>query len=847
MVRLSVKNMWAHKRRLFGTVFAVVLGVAFLAGTLVLGDTMRSGIDHQFTEVNAGIDAMVRSSAKVGSEETATRGLVETSLVDDVARVAGVETVVPHVDARGQLVGSDGDPIGGHGPPTEAGNWITEPRINPWNLVQGRAPNGPGEMVINQTAADDGDLHVGETTTILTPAPVSARIVGIVRLGDDDATGGATFAGFTLPEAQRLFMPSPNEVSDLIVTADPGVGEDELAARVHTTLPAGTEAVTGHQLTEEDKQALNGDFLDFFEKLLLVFAGIALLVGTFSIYNTFTILIAQRTRESALLRAIGASRAQVLRAMAGEALAIGAVASAVGLGVGIALASGLLALMDAAGFGVPSAALAVNGSTVAWSFAAGLLVTALASCGPALRGARVAPIEALRDVARERSAVSTTRVVVGALLGALGTVLVVVGAVGHGGIGISGLGALSTMLGFVVFGPVVARPAAGALGAPLPMFRRMSGKLARQNAIRNPRRTAATASALMVGIGVVTVFTVLAASVKVAIDDTVRRQFGGDLVLNSDDFSAAGMSPQLASDIGELPEVALSSGLGIGTMTIDRQESDVSIVDPPTFARLLDVGVTKGSIANLDDHEIAVSKDEVVARHWRLGQRVTGTFAPDGASEPFTIGALYDSTDLVGDYVVPAGAWIPHAAQPSDIVVMIGLADGVSIARGKAAVQRVADEYFAPDVQTRQEYVDSVASEVDQFLTIVYALLILAIIIALMGIANTLSLSVYERTRELGLLRAVGQTRSQLRSMVRWESVIVAVFGTLGGVLLGMFLGWGLLEVTAASENLPSTYTVPLVQLAAVLFVGALVGVLAGWRPARRAARLDVLRAVASE
>jgi putative ABC transport system permease protein len=847
MIKLTAKNMWAHKRRLFGTVLAVVLGVAFLAGTLVLGDTMRSGIDRAFTEANAGIDTMVRSSTKVGSEETETRGLIDTSLAGDVARVDGVDQVVPQVDALGQIVGKDGDPIGGNGPPTRAGNWITDPRINPWHLVQGRAPTGPLEMVVNETAAGDGHLHVGDTTTLLTPTPVSARIVGIARLGDDDATGAATFAGFTMPEAQRLFMSSPGKVNDLIVTGDSGVGQDELAERVRTALPAGTEAITGHQLTEENKQELNADFLDFFETFLLVFAGIALLVGTFSIYNTFSILVAQRTRESALLRAIGASRAQVVRAVAVEALVIGAIASALGLGVGIALASGLLALMDAAGFGVPAAALAVTSSTVVWSFAVGILVTLLASCGPALRASRVAPLAALRDIACDRSAVSRARLVAGATLGAAGSGLVVVGAVGGAGLGIAGLGALLTILGFVVFGPVVARPAAAALGAPLPIFRRMTGTLARENAKRNPRRTASTASALMVGVGVVTLFTVLAASVKVAIDDTVSKQFGGDLVINTDDFSSAGMSPQLASDIGKLPEVLLSSGLGIGTMTIDEQASDVSVVEPASFDRLLDVGVTEGSIATLDDHQIAVSDREAKARHWRLGRQVTGTFATDGESETLTIGALYDSTELAGDYLIPAASWTPHAAQPSDIVVIIGLADGVSIARGKAAVQQVADKYFAPDVQTRQEYVDSVASQIDQFLTIVYVLLILAIIIALMGIANTLSLSVYERTRELGLLRAIGQTRGQLRSMVRWESVIVAGFGTLGGVLIGLFLGWGLLEVTSASQDIPAPYTIPFAQVVGVLLVGATVGLLAGWRPARRAAKLDILRAVTAE
>ena len=385
------------------------------------------------------------------------------------------------------------------------------------------------------------------------------KVVGIVRLGKDDATGGATFAGFTLPEAQRLFMPDAAKVNDVIVAARPGVSQEQLVANIEPALPNGVEAITGHELTQENKDDLNQGFLNFFESFLLVFAGIALLVGTFSIYNTFSILIAQRTRESALLRAIGASRAQILRSIAGEAVVIGFVASALGLAVGVGLAAGLLALMDAAGMGVPSAALAVKGSTVAWSFGVGMLVTLVASIAPAVRASRVPPIAALRDIAIDRSAVSKLRLASGALFSLFGVALVIAGATG-GGIGLAGLGAFLTILGFVVFGPVVARPAAGVLGAPLPVLRRMTGKLARQNAMRNPRRTASTASALMVGVGVVTLFTVLAASVKVAIDDTVSKQFGGDLVINSNDFSSAGMSPQLATDIGKLPQVKSASG-----------------------------------------------------------------------------------------------------------------------------------------------------------------------------------------------------------------------------------------------------------------------------------------------
>jgi putative ABC transport system permease protein len=578
-----------------------------------------------------------------------------------------------------------------------------------------------------------------------------------------------------------------------------------------------------------------------------VFAGVALLVATFSIYNTFSILIAQRTRESALLRAIGASRRQVLASIAFEALAIGFVASVLGLLAGIGLAVGLRALFDALGFGVPTGAITVKTGTVIAAFLVGMGVTFLATVFPAIRASRVPPLAALRDVAVEKTGVSRVRLALGVLFTLIGVVLVIAAGAGGGGIALAGLGAVFTIVGVVVLGPIAARPAASVLGRPIARLRKMTGRLARENAMRNPRRTAATASALMVGVAVVTLFTVFAASVKAAIDDTVSKQFTGDLVIASQNFSAAGLSPQMTSDIAALPEVDIATAQGVGSMRIDGKEIDVSTIEPAKFASLLDLDVRDGSVADMSDDQIGISQKVADDRDFKVGDTVKGEFAADGATQDFTIGAIYKRNTLAGNYVIPKAAWDPHTTQQSDIVVMIGLADGVSISDGQAAVQKIADQYFAPDVQTRQEYIDSVAAQINVFLTIVYALLVLAIIIALFGIANTLSLSVYERMRELGLLRAVGQGRSQMRSMVRWESVIIAVFGTFGGILLGLFLGWGILEVTARSQDFPAPYTIPFGQLIFVLIVGAIVGVLAGWRPARRAAKLDILQAIASE
>ena len=760
MLRVSLKNLWAHKRRLFGTTFAVVLGVAFLVGTLVLGDTMRGGFDDLFTDVNRGTDAVVRSATEVGSDEFEQRSEVDVSLVDTVSAVDGVRVAEPAVGSIAAIVGKDGDPTGGNGPPTIAASWTQDETLNPWTVASGRPPERDGEVVIDQRVAEDEDFAVGDTVTVLTPDPVEFELVGILTIEGESSIGGATFAAFTFDQAQQLFMPSADKASEINVSADEGVSQDEIVRSIDEVLPDGVEAITGNDLTDENNEDINQDFLGFFETFLLVFAGIALLVATFSIYNTFSIIIAQRTRESALLRAIGASRPQVLASIAFEALAIGVVASIVGLLAGIGLAAGLRALLDTLDFGVPTGALAIKTSTVIAAFMVGVLVTFLATVFPAIRTSRVPPIAALRDVAIEKTRVSVIRLVIGVVTLVAGIVLVISAAVGGADIAIAGLGAVLAIVGVVVLGPIAARPAASVLGTPIAKLRNMTGLLARENAMRNPRRTAATASALMVGVAVVTLFTVFAASVKASIDDTVSKQFGGDLVIASTAFSGAGLSPEMADEIGQLPEVSVATPQGLGAMRIDDEDVTVSNVEPGPFSQLLDLGETEGAVADLGPTELAVSEDEAEERNWSIDDSVTGIFAADGASEQFTIGAIYTENQLAGNYIIPRETWNQHNTQSFDVVVMIELADGVSEADGKAAVQGVADQFFAPDVQTRQEYVDSVAAQIDIFLTIIYALLILAIIIALFGIANTLSLSVYERMRELGLA-ACGRADAQ--------------------------------------------------------------------------------------
>jgi putative ABC transport system permease protein len=847
MLTLTVKEMRGHGRRLVGTAVAVFLGVAFLAGTLVLGDTLRNNFDNLFANVNAGTDVVVRNATNLGIEADEPRGLIDRTLVEEVAAIDGVAVAEPQIQGLGQLLGADGDAVGGNGPPQLAGSWTTDPDLNAYRLAEGQAPEAADQVVINRGAADTGDLQIGDRTTVLTPEPVDVTVVGISTFGDEDGLGGVTFTAFNVEGAMEHVTKDPNGVTSIAVRAEDGTSQDELVARVDDALPDGIEAMSGSDVSTENADDINELFLDMLTTFLTAFAGIALLVATFSIHNTFSIIVAQRTRTAALLRAIGASRRQVLVSVVIETLGVGAVASVAGLAAGIGVAALLKGLFDAAGFDLPAGGIVVSGGAVLVSLVVGVAVTLIAGIVPAIKASRIPPLAALRDVAVERTSPSAPRVMTGAILAGLGVATTAATALSDDpSLTTVGLGAVITLAGAVVLGPVVARRVAGMLGVPLARLRGLTGSLARQNAIRNPRRTAATASALMVGIGIVTLFTVFAASLKESLAATVDRSFGGDLMITTGPFGSS-LSPDLAVEVDDQPEVDRAVGIGRGFASIDGDTKQMTVADPAELAAAIDLDVSGASLSDLADDEIAISDATADANGWGPGDTLPVTFA-DGASAELTVGATYATSDIVGGYVMPAASYLPHARQPVDTMVMVDLADGTSLGGGKAAVEQVAAGFGSPDVEDRDEFADTMSAGVDMMLSIVYALLTLAIIIALMGIANTLSLSIHERTRELGLLRAVGQTRAQVRSMVRWESVIVATFGAVGGIGLGAFLGWALVE---AAGNTPgasmSEFALPVPNLAIVVITGAIAGVLAGIRPARRAARLDVLSAIATE
>ncbi|HEY2813597.1 MAG TPA: FtsX-like permease family protein [Acidimicrobiales bacterium] len=851
MIKLTLKNLMAHKRRLASTFLAVVIGVAFLSGNLVLTDTITKTFDDLFANVNQGTDAVVRSSNKVtdnfGNDQ---RGRIPTSLLPTVQAADGVKTAEPQVIGYGQIVGKDGKTLGnpGRGAPTFAGNWSTVPELNPFRLQPGsKPPTGGTDIVIDKKSADDGHLAVGDRTAVITAAgPNDFTITGIAKFGDQDSPAGASFALMTLPAAEK-FVSKPGEVDSIDVVAQSGVSQEQVVQNIQKVLPQDTEAITGAQLTKENQDNVQKGLSMFFNILLKPFAVIAILVSVFSIYNTFSIIVAQRTREMALLRALGAARRQVMSSVVFEAFIIGLVAAVVGLFGGFLVAGLLKAILAAFGLDIPAGGLVLKAATVEWAFAVGVGVSVLTSIIPALKASRVPPLAAMRDVAVERTHPSLARVISGGVAAALGLLAIIAGVAvkGSTGLGRVGIGALLMIVALVVLGPALAGPISRTIGSPLPRFRGVAGKLARENATRNPRRTSGAASALMIGVAVVALFTVFASSIKASIDNQIKTSFAGDLVIDSQTRGFGGFNPQLTGDVSRLPQVAAASGIRTGQANVNGSDRQLVVVDPSTIQRVLDLGIEQGSLQDLNAGTTAVATRYADATHLKIGDEVKANYL-DGASSTLKIVATYKNRDVLGsDFMLPLSEWEPHSNDNLDSLIIVKLNSGVSIADGRAAVETVAKPYPNAKVQDRQTYTDQVFGMVNQILSLVYVLLAFAILIALMGIANTLSLSIFERTRELGLLRAVGETRSQLRSMVRWESVIVALFGTLGGVALGTLCGWALVET--ASESGFARFALPLFSLIVLLVLGALAGVVAGIRPARRAARLDVLRAIATE
>jgi putative ABC transport system permease protein len=850
MLKVALKGLFARKVRLATTALAVVLGVAFMAGTLVLTDTVNRTFNNLFATVYKGTDAVVRDHAVfTGPQNTGTqRGRVDASLLPTVQQVPGVAVAEGSVLGYTRLIAKNGKALGNpsNGAPTLGGSWSTVPRLNPFTLVSGRAPASPNEMVIDRQSAQDGKLAVGDYATVLTQAPPQRmRISGIVKFGSANSPAGASVALFTLPVAQRL-VAEPGKFDSIAAVAERGLSQAQLATRISRVLPPGTEAVTGAQVIKETQSDIR-KATSFFTTFMLVFAIVALLVGAFIIFNTFSITVAQRTRENALFRALGASRRQVLGSVLLEALAVGLIASVVGLAAGVAVAAGLKGLLGALGFEIPAGGVVFLTRTVVVCLVAGVGVTMVAAYSPARKAGKVPPVAAMREVTAGSSGYgSKQRIIVGALITAGGVAALFAGlfAKPANALQIVGLGALLVFFGVSVLGRTVSLPLSRVLGWPLQRLRGVTGTLARQNAMRNPKRTAASASALMIGVGLVSFITIFASSTKSSINATIDRAFTGDYIVDSGAGMQGGLDPSLTRQLNQLPQVQAATGLRMGVVKVNGSVRMIVGVDPATAFQLFDVKPLQGKTSDLGADSIAVYKNVARDKHLRLGDAVPVVFKDTGPKQ-LRVALIYGENRPAGDYFLGTPAYQANFANDYDTQVFVKKAPGASSAAALAAVKQVVDGYPGAKVLDQTGYKNEQAKPINQLLSLVYVLLALAIIIALMGIANTLALSIFERTRELGLLRAVGMTRHQLRSTIRWESVIIALQGTALGLAVGVFFGWAL--VRALSDKGIDQFTAPVGSLVVIVVLAALAGVLAAILPGRRAAKLDVLKAVVSE
>lgn len=849
MLRTALRNLGAHKLRLLTTGLAVVLGVAFMSGTMILGATIDRTFDEMFVNAYAGTDALVRSeSAFETPEGTEVRPRFGESLVDDVADVDGVAAAQGDVWGVAQVIDRDGDPVGNPsmGPPTLAASWAVD-ELNTWTLESGRPPEADDEAVIDQKTADDAGYAAGDRGQVLINGnAIEVTFTGIASFAGAESPGGAQFTMFTVDAVQR-HLNALGQVDSVSVHADEGVSQAELVERIGAVLPEGYEVITGEELIAENQDAM-AEAMSVFDQFMLVFALVALLVGGFTIFNTFFITVAQRTRQHALMRAVGASRRQVLWSVLLEAVGIGVAASLLGLVAGFGVAAGLKAMLAAFGVALPAGGVVFGAGTALVSLSAGVLVTVVAAVSPARKAGKVPPIAAMRDIEVTSGGYgSKERIIVGGLVlvaGAAGLLYGLFGSPGNA-LAVVGGGAVLVFFGVSILGRTISLPMSRFIGWPLPKLRGISGQLARENAMRSPKRTAATASALMIGVGLVSFITILAASTKTSFSKLVDEKFQGEIAVTSPlQFDGSGgLSPGFAARLRELPEVETAGAIRLGFAEIEGSVEELLAAEPDTFD-IFDVDPLAGSPDDLDEQAIAVYEDVAEAQGLSVGDVVPVRFAETGEQQ-LRVAMVYGENEPAGDWLLGTAAYDANFPNQLDIQVFVKKAEGVSTEDALAAVEREAEAYPGASVLDQSEYKDEQLAVVDQMLGLVYAMLVLAILIAVLGIGNTLALSILERTRELGVLRAVGMTRRQLRSVIRWESVIIALQGAVLGLGIGVFFGWAL--VRAMRDEGITTLDVPVASLLVVVVLAAACGVLAAVLPARRAARLDVLQAVASE
>ena len=855
MTRTTLRDLWAHKRRLISTCIAVLLGVAFMSGTLVLTSTINSVFDDLFAAGTKGTDAVVRGPVLFKSERGGEqRDRLPEDVVTKVRAVPGVAAASPAIASfEFTLLNKKGDPMGGAGPPTIIGSWDTDPTLNPYQVVSGRAPEANGEAVINRAAANDGPFEVGDTLVLVTPeGQQKLKLVGISRFGDADSSGGVISVATTLAQAQTLAGAS-NKLDQVNARAKAGISPDQLVTQLRAAKVApGANVITGEALAKEQATDLK-DVFGFFSKILLTFAFIALFVGIFIISNTFSILLAQRTKQLALMRALGASRRQVLGSVLLEAGIIGVISALLGFVAGVGLAQAAFVLLRKAGLDLPSTGLTITAGNAAVSILVGLAITAGSAMLPAIRATRVPPIAALQDVATDESDRSRFRAAAGAVAAVIGVVLLLPSFGSDQStdrLPTIGLGMALVVVAVLILGPVYARPLSNLVGSPLPKLKGVTGRLSRQNATRNPRRTASTASALIIGVTLIGFITIFANSAQSSVTKSISGGFKGDYIVQpASQQTFAGAGPELSERMAKVPGVADVTAIAGAEALLELPDGTKSPailagIDPATYTKLFDAKMERGALTDLRDGQIVVDRQVAEKNKLSIGDSVKLT-GRNGATLTFKVAAISDERVLLGQWSTTRADASRLTEQPTDFLVAIKAAAGTTPASLRPELKKIAKDFPTMKLQDREEFTGSIVTQISALLNVIYGLLAVSVVIALIGIANTLSLSIHERTREVGLLRATGMTRRQLRSSVRWEAVIVALMGTGIGLLLGLGLSFTLIQALKSQGF--NTFAIPVGGLVTVVVFGAAVGVIASIRPASKAAKLNVLEAISSE
>ena len=851
MFKLTLKSLLARKIRLALTTFAVILGVSFVSGSFILADSLRSVFDKIAIEI-AGPDWLQVRGVETIEDDPFSRPTVTQSVVDQIRSTEGVygaEGVIqgfPRISVGDELV----KPLGGA--PTLAFNFEQETaELSGFETLEGSAP-GSSEAMVDIDTANKYDIAIGDTITIRSLQPAEDfQVSGITRWGQDNG-GGAVFVLVDTETAQRLFN-YPDSYLAVTVAAMPGVDESELADKLTRELPNGFEAVTSDVVAGEFSDQFD-IFITIFQNALLVFAAVALIVSAFIINNTFAIVLGQRVRELGLLRAVGATGRQIRSSVLIEALLIGVIASVVGVFAGLGITWVIKALIDQAGdgSGLPDGPLVIAARTWIAASAVGIGITLLAAISPARKASSIPPIAALRDDLALWSGGGRRRTVIGLLLGIGGVVATVLGTTTDSGagqqLGLLAAGALLLFVSISLLSTLVAKPAAKILGWPMTRFARASGNLATQNASRNPRRTASTASALMVGLALVAMVLVVGTSFKKTFSSTLDSSLGADFFIDTDGRSSWGFSPQLVDEMNQIDGVAIAVGFrggpGTAQMSVAGESKDVIGTQEEGLGRVIDISLIEGSYSGLANNGVLVHKDPAADLSLSIGDTVSATFPVSGPKELRVVG-IFDDGSILGNWVIDMTTYENgfDPARQSDLFAAIELEEDIKVQEVRPQLDEVVVNYPEAVLQDRTEYQETIEGRIDTLLVTVNALVGFAVIIAVLGIVNTLMLSVFERTREIGLLRAVGMTRRQTRRMIRWEAIIIAVFGGVLGILVGTLLGF--IAVQAMPESFITDFGIPVGNFVFILIMCIVAGVLAAILPARRAARLNVLDAIA--